>query len=157
LNVLYKDQHTPADTLSFVQVLEAMRDDLKSRGYEQIPQFTASQPIDITNAFDLVPPSATGTRRAVVIGINYTGHEQGVLTGCHNDARNMKQYLQKVHQFDPANIALLLDDGGKHTKPTRDNILQAFQKMVADSEPGDALFVHYSGHGAKMKDDTGYV
>lgn len=30
-------------------------------------------PIDVNHKFDLVPDSATGTRRAVMIGINYVG------------------------------------------------------------------------------------
>lgn len=135
-----------------------MRDQLKSKGYSQIPQLTASKPIDVTHDFDLVPPEATGTRRAVMIGINYVGHEQGVLSGCHNDCMNMKKYIQKVHKFQPNNITVLMDDDdGEHKSPTRANILSALKKMVQASEPGDALFVHYSGHGAKIKDDSGYV
>jgi metacaspase-1 len=39
------------------------------------------------------------------------------------------------------------------TAPTRENILAAYQQLVASSEPGDALFCHYSGHGAKVRDD----
>ena len=30
-------------------------------------------PIDVNHKFDLVPDTATGTRRAVMIGINYVG------------------------------------------------------------------------------------
>jgi hypothetical protein len=45
--------------------------------------------MDVNEKFDLVPPHATGTRRALLIGINYIGHEQGVLSGCHNDVMNM--------------------------------------------------------------------
>ena len=156
LNILYKDHQTPKDTLSFVQVLEKMRDDLGNSNYTQIPQLTASKPINMEDDFDLVPPEATGTRRAVMIGINYVGHDEGVLSGCHNDVKNMKQYIQKVHKFKPENIQLLLDDG-ERKNPTRANILQALKNMVAAAEPGDALFVHYSGHGAKIKDDSGYV
>ncbi|GKY92890.1 hypothetical protein MPSEU_000258100 [Mayamaea pseudoterrestris] len=154
LSILYKDEKTPKDTLSFVQVLEKMRKSLSSSSYTQIPQMTSSKPIDMKKDFDLVPPSATGTRRAVMIGINYVGHETGELKGCHFDTLNMKRYIQKVHKFKPDNIQLLLDDG-EQTMPTRANILKALKKMVAAAEPGDALFVHYSGHGAKMKDDTG--
>jgi len=46
-------------------------------------------------------------------------------------------------------------DDGKHTNPTRDNIMAAFRKIVAESEPGDAVFTHYSGHGGKVRDDDG--
>jgi hypothetical protein len=57
-----------------------------------------------------------------------------------------------VHGFTDEHITILLDDG-KHQKPTKDNILAAYRKIVAESEPGDALFCHYSGHGAKIRDD----
>ena len=49
-------------------------------------------------------------------------------------------------------ILALMDDGA-HTEPTRENILAAYQKLVDEAEPGDAVFCHYSGtwtypHGA---------
>jgi hypothetical protein len=34
-------------------------------------------------------------------------------------------------------------------------MIAAYKKIVAESEPGDAIFLHYSGHGTKMKDSTG--
>ena len=77
-------------------------------------------------------------------GINYIGHEQGVLSGCHNDVLNMKEYMKKVHGFAEKDITVMLDDD-KHMKPTGKNILAAIKKMVEASEPGDALFFHYSG------------
>lgn len=63
LRILYKDEKVPEDNLSFTEVLEKMREDLASQGYTQIPQLTASNPIDVNADFDLVPPSATGTHR----------------------------------------------------------------------------------------------
>jgi hypothetical protein len=48
-------------------------------------QLTSSHHIDVNEKFDLVPNESSGTRRAVLVGINYIGHEQGVLSGCHND------------------------------------------------------------------------
>jgi hypothetical protein len=32
-------------------------------------------------------------------------------------------------------------------------MLAAYQKIVADSEPGDSILLHHSGHGSKIKDD----
>lgn len=85
-------------------------------------------------------------------GINYVGHSQGVLRGCHNDVMNMVDYIKDVHGFEDDNITILLDDG-KHTSPTTANMIAAYKKIVADAQPGDALFCHYSGHGAKIRDD----
>jgi hypothetical protein len=109
-------------------------------------QLTASKPIDLNTTFDLVPASATGTKRAVMIGINYVGAKQGQLSGCHNDAKNMLEYIKNVHGFEDENIVILLDDV-EHEQPTKANILAAYRKLVEESEPGDALFCHYSGHG----------
>jgi hypothetical protein len=63
LRILYMDDTVPEEDLSFTQVLEKMREDLASQGFTQIPQLTASNPIDVNADFDLVPRSATGTRR----------------------------------------------------------------------------------------------
>lgn len=57
-----------------------------------------------------------------------------------------------VHGFEEDNITVLMDDG-QHPEPTKDAILAAYQKIVEDSQPGDSIFLHYSGHGSKVQDD----
>lgn len=79
LNVLYKDEQTPEEDLSFIEVLDQMRDKLKDGGYEQIPQLTSTTELDLTHKFDLVPDHFEGTKRAVMVGINYVGHDPGEL------------------------------------------------------------------------------
>ena len=115
-------------------------------------QMSASREIDVNTKFDLVPESATGTKRAVLVGINYVGQSQGVLSGCHTDVKNMVDYIKEVHGFEDNNITVIMDDG-EHPEPTKANIVAAYKKLIAESEPGDCLFCHYSGHGAKIKDD----
>ena len=66
----------------------------------------------------------------------------------------MKSYIMNVHGFQEENITVLMDDG-KHVQPTRDNILSAYKKVVAESQKGDVVFCHYSGHGGKLRDDNG--
>ena len=89
LNVVYEDHKTPETALSFQEVLLKMRLMLASKNFSQIPQLSSSRPFDIRAPFDLVPPeNESGTRRAVVIAINYVG-QQGELSGCHNDGYNM--------------------------------------------------------------------
>ena len=56
----------------------------------------------------------------------------------------MKEYIMDVHGFQEENITVLMDDG-EHPAPTRANILAAYQKLVDEAEPGDAVFCHYSG------------
>lgn len=82
------------------------------------------------------------------------GHSPGELSGCHNDVGNMKEYIKDCHGFEDDNITILMDDGSS-TEPTRANILAAYKKLVAETQPGDAVFCHYSGHGGKLRDDDG--
>jgi metacaspase-1 len=98
LNILYQDEHVPADDLSFIQVLTKMRQNLQAKGFQQIPQLTSSNPIDVNLDFDLVPKTATGIRRAVMVGINYIGHSPGELRGCHNDVLNMVRPAQEARK-----------------------------------------------------------
>ncbi len=122
------------------------------RAYTQIPQLTASGSVNVHTPFQFVPEEASGTRRALMIGINYIGTESQ-LSGCHDDVFNMKEYIQDVHGFEDQNITVLIDDEqGEYDRPTFDNILNAFRQLVDVSEPGDVVFCHYSGHGAKVKD-----
>lgn len=151
LKVLYSDS-TSSD-ISFQELLLKMRDILSDGGYSQIPQLTSSRCLDVKCPFNIVPDGFSGTKRAVMIGINYVG-QQGELSGCHNDAMNMKEYLVNFHEFPEENITFLMDDG-EHTEPNRENILNAFRLLVAQSAAGDACFVHYSGHGGKVRDDNG--
>lgn len=84
----------------------------------------------------------------------HIGHSPGELSGCHNDVGNMKEYIKDCHGFEEDNITILMDDG-THTEPNRANILAAYKKLVAETQPGDAVFCHYSGHGGKLRDDDG--
>ena len=61
-------------SFSFTEVLEQMRVQLGSSGYTQIPQLSSMNPLDVNTKFDLVPDTHEGgTKRAVMIGINYVG------------------------------------------------------------------------------------
>jgi len=63
----------------------------------------------------------------------------------------MKEYLMDVHKFEENNIALCLDDGTNYL-PTKANIFWAIQSLVRNSRSGDVVFVHFSGHGGRVKD-----
>ena len=66
------------------------------------------------------------------------------MSGCWNDVLNMKKYLQDVRGFEEENIAILMDDG-KHTKPTKRNIIRELKKVIRQAEENDAILVLYSG------------
>ena len=63
-----------------------MREILAKSKYSQVPQLTSSRQLDVHSPFEIVPAGSTGTKRAVMIGINYVG-QQGELSGCHNDCQ----------------------------------------------------------------------
>lgn len=153
LQVLYKDRHQNQEKLTWVELLRRMRTVLGGMGYDQIPQLTSSRLIDVGKTMYIVPPGATGTKRAILIGINYEG-QQGQLSGCHNDASNMGDYLEKVHDFSRANMLILMDDGINHT-PTKQNIMNAFERITQYCQAGDVVFLHYSGHGSRVPDQDG--
>lgn len=152
LSVLYADHTDTAEDLTFEEVVLKIRDNL-SENFSQIPQLSSSRPININERFNVAPEGSEGTRRAVMIGINYTGQD-GELSGCWNDVKNMTDYIKDVHDFEEENITTLLDDG-EHTDPTKENILAAYAKLVSESEEGDIVFCHFSGHGGKLRDDNG--
>lgn len=91
---------------SFVQVLTEMRQILSSGRYTQIPQLSASHKMDVNEPFQIVSGSG-GTKRALLIGINYVG-QQGQLSGCHNDVANIKKYLIEKEGFSESNIHVLM-------------------------------------------------
>ncbi len=78
------------------------------------------------------------------LSMETTGDSPGELSGCWNDVLNMKRYIKRVHGFKDENIVVLLDDG-KHTEPTYKNIINAYKRVISQSEDGDAIFLHYSG------------
>jgi metacaspase-1 len=68
--------------------------------------------------------------------------------------KNIKQYLIEVQGFRESEMLILLDDGRAHA-PTRRNIEDAFQRITQYSQDGDVVWVHYSGHGGRVRDVSG--
>eukprot|EP00747_Dinoflagellata_sp_TGD_P170989 gnl/TRDRNA2_/TRDRNA2_203915_c0_seq1.p1 gnl/TRDRNA2_/TRDRNA2_203915_c0~~gnl/TRDRNA2_/TRDRNA2_203915_c0_seq1.p1 ORF type:complete len:431 (-),score=68.24 gnl/TRDRNA2_/TRDRNA2_203915_c0_seq1:131-1369(-) len=96
-------------------------------------------------------PRFTGRKRALLIGINYTG-TRAALKGCHNDVRRMSSLLTRQYGFNAQTEMRILMDDQRSTMPTRKNIMDCAMWLVADARPGDCLFFHYSGHGAQQED-----
>ncbi|KAK7323867.1 hypothetical protein VNO77_27364 [Canavalia gladiata] len=102
-----------------------------------------------------------GSKKALLIGVNYRTGTLRELWGCHNDVKITKQYLMKHFQFQEENIIEIVDSETCQTQPTGENIRLALRKLVQSAKPGDILFFHFSGHGKRelskaMDDDTGY-
>jgi len=68
------------------------------------------------------------------------------LRGCINDTKNLSQYLIENHGYKREDMVILTDDQQNPVmQPTKHNIIQAMQWLVANAQPNDALFLHYSG------------
>ncbi|CAM9599946.1 unnamed protein product [Ectocarpus sp. 6 AP-2014] len=139
---------------SWMSLLKGMRSTLKEKKFKQIPQLATSKKMDIHSPFDLSGGDESGNHKALLIGINYTGGK-GELKGCHNDVKQMREYIT-THGYpaDGANLKIVSDDG-EHEEPSKENILKAIKWLVHGAKAGDSLFMHYSGHGGSVKDKTG--
>ncbi|XP_051125922.1 metacaspase-4-like [Andrographis paniculata] len=100
-------------------------------------------------------------KKAVLIGVNYPG-TKAELKGCINDVRRMYASLVERFGFAEEDITVLIDTDDSYTQPTGRNVRAALANLVESAQPGDILFVHYSGHGTRLpaetgeEDDTGY-
>ncbi|PON79908.1 Caspase-like domain containing protein [Trema orientale] len=100
-------------------------------------------------------------KKAVLIGCNYPG-TKAELRGCINDVKRMHQCLIDRFGFSEEDITVLIDTDDSYTQPTGKNIRAAISRLIRSADPGDFLFVHYSGHGTRLPaetgedDDTGY-
>jgi len=96
----------------------------------------------------------SGNRKALFIGINYTG-QQGELRGCINDVKNIKTFLSSNFRIDEM-LTLTDDQTSDPSKlPTRANLLAGFRWLRQGAKSGDSLIIHYSGHGGSIKDEDG--
>jgi metacaspase-1 len=98
-------------------------------------------------------------KKALLIGINYRG-TQHELNGCINDAKNCREFLVTDRGFSaaPDDMVILTDaqeNEGTPFYPTKENILNAFNWLVTYNEPGDSVWLSYSGHGGQVKDPDG--
>jgi len=98
-------------------------------------------------------------RKALIIGINYTGTSHA-LNGCVNDAMNVRDFLVRDRGFspNPGDMVLMTDEPqnrGTPFEPTGHNILAAFQWLVSANNDGDSVWISYSGHGGQVKDPDG--
>lgn len=93
-------------------------------------------------------------KRALLIGINYTGTSDE-LRGCINDINNINNVLTKNCDYKSENIKMLTDDPKNPNKPTKKNMEDNIRWLVNGCKAGDVLFFYYSGHGSQLRDRSG--
>ncbi len=130
LQTLWRDEEDDDVRYSWADTLEMMRTKIEEIGLTQVPQLSASRPIDVNEEIMISNPVRygrgedddydededdesgrgghySGVKRALLIGVNYTG-EPNALTSCHNDVRNMKDFLMQVHGFERENMLIMM-------------------------------------------------
>lgn len=79
------------------------------------------------------------------------------LGGCVRDVNHVESFLkERLGIVDEQIIKLTASHGEtrepaepKHLWPTYENIVAAFQKIIERAEPGEQVYIHYSGHGGR--------
>jgi hypothetical protein len=107
-----------------------------------IEQISTNTPID---------SSSRGLVKVLLVGIDYEGSPYQ-LSGCINDINNIKQDLQRY--YPSCNNYRVITDRSD-IKPTKQNILAGFDWLVADLQPGQNVYFHFSGHGDLITDVNG--
>lgn len=94
---------------------------------------------------------AEGHRRALLIGVNeYKSPSVPPLNGAVNDVIMMKELLTTRFGFEDEHIEVITDG-----KATRRAILEAMDRLVAESNESDVVYIHFSGHGSRVDDENG--
>jgi len=95
----------------------------------------------------------TGRRKCLLIGCSYSklGGDWDLQGGPLRDIRRVRNWLENVwgfHTQDKGKMMMMADDHPQDPcKPTRGNILRAVEWLGRGAEPGDSLFVYFSGRG----------
>jgi hypothetical protein len=98
-------------------------------------------------------PALARENHALLIGANqYPAlEERWWLKGPANDVQLVAQYLttDAPVPFAPGNVTVLSDGVVGSAAPTLAAIREAFAKLTAEVEPGDFVYLHFSGHGTQ--------
>jgi hypothetical protein len=81
------------NTISWADLLRKMSEEMREIEYPQIPKLSTSRKLDLSQKFSLVPENfvpATGKKRSLFIGCNYTNVPGAELKACQDDIRSMK-------------------------------------------------------------------
>jgi hypothetical protein len=81
------------------------------------------------------------------------------LEGCVSDVNLVSSYLQEDLSVPPAHIWKLTASNGaggqpsEHPSawPTYENMVSHFKKLLEVAQPGDQVYIHYSGNGARAR------
>ena len=101
---------------------------------------------------------------AILIGIDhyFPNSLYSSLGGCVRDINHVENFLiRKLKGISSNNILKLTCSQNKENTdkpiepeekwPTYENILNVFNRVTEQAKPGDQIYIHYSGHGGRVK------
>jgi uncharacterized caspase-like protein len=103
----------------------------------------------------------TSTIHALLIGIDYYKPNRlyKSLKGAVRDINLVDTFLkgtlkipaERIRKLISPNQAdtTLLDARSGHEEPTYENIVRAFKEIAETAQPGELVYIHYSGHGGR--------
>lgn len=101
----------------------------------------------------LVSPPGWATRHALLIGVSdYSASgakNLNDLPGTRNDLERIAQVLASRPELKPDDLVVLRDSQATHR-----NIEREFRALAQRVQPGDFVYIHYSGHGSRIPDPT---
>ena len=112
------------------------------------PAAMKAQPAPAAQPFGSTKAEEAGAvhRRALLIGINDYRFLPD-LRGAGNDLGGMRDLLVDGFGFDAANIRILRDEAAN-----RSGILDAFDALLASTNPSTTVVVYFTGHGSQLAD-----
>ena len=100
---------------------------------------------------------AHGKSIVLSIGISDYNRRSGFepLKTCSNDAMSFRDAFLDVWQLNADKNKVIALTSGSKDKPSKGIIIQYIKDVVSYSGPDDRIIVYYSGHGHKIKNDSG--
>ena len=115
--------------------------------------FPYKQKVELESEKTSFDNNMSGTKRALLVGINYIGSENE-LKGCINDTQHVSELLTNHLGYSASNIVILRDKAKKRSLiPTRSNILNQLKSFIEKTKSGDTFFFGYSGHGGQLNSE----
>ena len=86
-----------------------------------------------------------GNYYALIVGIDSYKGIWPVLQNASNDAKAVEKLLRNSYKFEQFKTLY-------NEQATRENIITAFEWLLANAKENDNVFIYYSGHGEYKKD-----
>lgn len=94
----------------------------------------------------------------VLVGLNFYRYPGPSLKGCVRDVRDIEQYLKSRRILGHVKVLTAsppVDSNSRHPEedaslwPTYENFTTSIKRITSEAQPGDFVYIHFSGHGTQ--------